>query len=313
MHSIGARWLMSDLREIEDLLDLCMARTEGVLSQDDWEELAELRTSVRMRRGFVGEVFAVALAGATGSGKSSILNALCAEDVAAVGVRRPTTYRSLAALPARSTTDLAPFIQYLGVDDTVVVDKLHDSVIVDLPDMDSRMLGHRLSVEAALEVVDAVVWVLDPEKYADRVIHEEFLIPLSGYSDQFIFCLNKVDRLASHVDAVVNSLRHLLVSDGYADPKIVTTVAVSGGDQSATIDELTEALARRLDIKRTAQMKIAMDVRNVASHCWSDLDRGFDGLVGQDREAGAVAMASFVSLGIAAYGLHHDLSQAGGG
>jgi GTP-binding protein EngB required for normal cell division len=310
---MGARWLMSDLREIEDLLDLCMARSQGVLSHDDWEELASLRGSVRMRRGFVGEVFAVALAGATGSGKSSILNALCGEDVAAVGVRRPTTYRSLAALPGKSTTDLGPFIQHLGVDDTVVVERLHESVIVDLPDMDSRIPGHRLAVEAALKVVDAVVWVLDPEKYADRVIHEEFLAPLSQYSDQFVFCLNKADRLGSHVSAVVDSLQRHLADDGYADPEIVTAVAASSGDRGVRIDELTEVLARRLDIKRTAQMKIAMDVRSVASHCWSELDQGIDGLAGQDREAGAVAMASFVSLGIAAHGLHHDLYQADGG
>ncbi|MEJ7742513.1 MAG: GTPase [Nocardioidaceae bacterium] len=43
-----------------------------------------------------GEHTVVALAGATGSGKSSLFNALCGLDLAAVGVRRPTTSWALA-------------------------------------------------------------------------------------------------------------------------------------------------------------------------------------------------------------------------
>ena len=139
---------MSDLREIEDLLDLCMARSDGVLSMDMWQELATLKGSVRMRRGFVGEILAVAVAGATGSGKSSILNALCGDDIAEVGVRRPTTSRSLAAIPRGSSVDLQPFTDLLGVDDVVSVESLSDVAIVDLPDMDSRVADHRFIVEA---------------------------------------------------------------------------------------------------------------------------------------------------------------------
>ena len=303
---------MSDLREIEDLLDLCMARTEGVLSKEQWGELAALKGSVRARRGFVGEFLAVALAGATGSGKSSILNALCGNEVAVVGVLRPTTSDSLAAVPRGSASHLEPFLDHLGVENTVAVANLDDRVIVDLPDMDSRVGGHRIAVEAALKVVDAVVWVLDPEKYADLVIHDDFLTPMSGYSDQFIFCLNKVDRLGPEVQEVMESLESHLVTDGYARPEVVTTVANADGDTEVSIGELSDALDRRLDHKRTAQMKIATDVRRFASRCWSTLDEGFGDLRGDDRESTAVAMASFVSLGIAALGLHHGLSDAAG-
>jgi tRNA U34 5-carboxymethylaminomethyl modifying GTPase MnmE/TrmE len=303
---------MSDLREIEDLLDLCMARAEGVLAQPEWDELAGLKGSVRTRRGFVGEILAVALAGATGSGKSSILNALCGRDVAPVGVLRPTTSRSLAAVPRGTTSDLGPFVDLLGVDDTVEVDSLRDVVIVDLPDMDSRIRSHRIAVEAALRVVDAVVWVLDPEKYADRVIHEEFLTPMCQYGDQFIFCLNKVDHLGADIGEVTDSLKRHLMNDGYENPEIVTSVAVSDRDGESTVDDLSEALDRRLDHKRTAQMKVAIDVGRFASRCWRTLDAQFDQASGADRDLTAVAMASFVSLGVAALGLHHDLSEAAG-
>jgi GTPase Era involved in 16S rRNA processing len=265
-----------------------------------------------MRRGFVGEILAVALAGATGSGKSSILNALCGKDIAPIGVLRPTTSRSLAAVPRGSTSDLGPFVDLLGVDDTVEVDSLRDVVIVDLPDMDSRVRSHRIAVEEALRVIDAVVWVLDPEKYADRVIHEEFLTPMSPYGDQFIFCLNKVDRLGADVGAVTDSLERHLVNDGYPNPEIVTSIAVSDVDGESTIDDLAEALDRRLDHKRTAQMKVAMDVHGFASRCWRALDAQFEQVSAADRDLTAVAMASFVSLGIAALGLHHDLSEVTG-
>jgi 50S ribosomal subunit-associated GTPase HflX len=303
---------MADLREIEDLLDLCMARTEGVLGSGQWENLATVKGTVRAKRGFVGEILAVAIAGATGSGKSSVLNALCAENVAAVGVRRPTTSRSLAAIPRGSAADLGPFVELLGVDDTVEVESLSDVVIVDLPDMDSRVKSHRQAVESVLTVVDAVIWVLDPEKYADLVIHEDFLAPMCRYSDQLIFCLNKVDRLGPDVTTVTGSLERHLVDDGYLNPEIVTTVATSAGDAQIAIDELTVALDRRLDLKRTAQMKIAMDVLRLASGYWRTLDDRFEGLSGTDREAAAVAMASFVSLGVAAFELHYDLSEAAG-
>jgi GTPase Era involved in 16S rRNA processing len=303
---------MSDLREIEDLLDLCMARTEGVLGQQEWDELAALKGSVRMRRGFVGEILAVALAGATGSGKSSILNALCGKDIAPIGVLRPTTSRSLAAVPRGSTSDLDPFVDLLGVDDTVEAEDLRDVVIVDLPDMDSRVRNHRVAVEEALRVVDAVVWVLDPEKYADRVIHEDFLAPMCQYSDQFIFCLNKVDRLGADVGEVTDSLKHHLMDDGYPNPEVVTSVALSDGDGELTVNDLREALDRRLDHKRTAQMKVATDVRRFASRSWRALDARLEQTSGADRDLTAVAMASFVSLGIAALGLHHDLSEAAG-
>jgi GTP-binding protein EngB required for normal cell division len=309
---MAGRLLMSDLREIEDLLDLCMARSEDVLTEGEWQEMANLKGSVRVRRGFLGEVLSVALAGATGSGKSSLLNAMCGADVATVGVLRPTTSRSLAAVPKGLNADIASFVDLLAVDDTVVVDHLKDVVVVDLPDMDSRMLQHRSVVEAALQVVDAVVWVLDPEKYADRVIHDEFLSPLSPYHDQFIFCLNKADRLGTHTGVVRESLASHLIADGYPSPQIVMTVAAPEADAVMDIEQLTGALDQRLDQRRTAQRKIAMDVRRFASSYWTILDAGLDRVTGPERDATAVAMATFVSLGIAATQLHHDLTETAG-
>ena len=52
---------------------------------------------------------------------------------------------------------------------------LRGLVLLDLPDFDSVEARHRLEVDRLLRLVDLVVWVLDPQKYADRVVHQQYL------------------------------------------------------------------------------------------------------------------------------------------
>ncbi len=288
---------MADLHKLGDLIDVCLARSEGVLAQDDWDGLADLRRRVRQRSGFLGEVLVVALAGGTGSGKSSLLNALCRRQIATVGIERPTTSRSLAAIPTDVEGDVASFVASLGIDDTVEVAALDRTVFVDLPDFDSTFVDHRAVVENVLSVVDAVVWVLDPEKYADAMVHDEFIRPLSRYAEQMLFALNKADRLDGSGPMVVESLRLHLLMDGYSDPEIVTTVAAGTESVDLSTGELEAALARRLDIKRSATNRIASDVANEANRLWATLSRVDGSAHGPDA---ALAMASFVSLGVTA-------------
>src|SRR5690606_15218633 len=81
----------------------------------------------------------VALAGATGSGKSSLFNALAGRDLAATGVRRPTTSSTQAAVFTTGTTiraDAAGLLSWLDVRQHAVVDDpaLDGLVLLDLPD-----------------------------------------------------------------------------------------------------------------------------------------------------------------------------------
>ena len=59
---------------------------------------ADVVDKVRARTALRGGHTVVALAGATGSGKSSLFNTLVGADVATVGARRPTTARPTAAV-----------------------------------------------------------------------------------------------------------------------------------------------------------------------------------------------------------------------
>ncbi|MCB2557781.1 50S ribosome-binding GTPase, partial [Listeria monocytogenes] len=79
----------------------------------------------------------VALAGATGSGKSSLFNALAGADLAAVGVPRPTTAEAMAAVRGDGAQAL---LDWLGVQRRYRLAADPGSqgglVLLDLPDHD---------------------------------------------------------------------------------------------------------------------------------------------------------------------------------
>ena len=52
-------------------------------------------------------------------------------------------------------------------------------VLLDLPDFDSREMSHRSEAERVLELVDVFVWVTDPQKYADALLHDEYVRQLT--------------------------------------------------------------------------------------------------------------------------------------
>ncbi|MBV9821604.1 MAG: 50S ribosome-binding GTPase, partial [Actinobacteria bacterium] len=156
----------------------------------------------------------VALAGGTGSGKSSLFNALTGEVLAPTGVRRPTTSRSRAALwpAAGSPGEVADLLDWLEIRDRHQLGSvpaptslagaaagpasaLTGLVLVDLPDFDSTAAAHRAEAERMAGVVDLLVWVLDPQKYADAAVHRRYLRPLAGHRDVMLVVLNQADRL----------------------------------------------------------------------------------------------------------------------
>ncbi|HPV91397.1 MAG TPA: dynamin family protein, partial [Ornithinibacter sp.] len=127
---------------------------------------------VAERTALVGDHTIVALAGATGSGKSSLFNALVGTDVAVTGVRRPTTATPTAAIwGAQPAGEL---LDWLGVgarhvvgdqrdDEPEVLGSLDGLVLLDLPDFDSREVTNRVEAERVLDLVDLFVWVTDPQ------------------------------------------------------------------------------------------------------------------------------------------------------
>ncbi|MFC0681162.1 GTPase [Lysobacter korlensis] len=223
---------------------------------------------VRERTSLSGDHTVVALAGATGSGKSSLFNTLVGADVARIGARRPTTSKPTAAV--WGTGDAGELLDWLKVDARhVVPDGQHDRVVgsldglvlLDLPDFDSREASHRLEAERILELVDVFVWVTDPQKYADARLHDDFVQLLAQHESVTLAVLNQADRLPPDaVDACVADLRSLLSRDGIADATVLPTSVRTG----AGIAELRQRIANSVAGRTASRQRLSADVVTIA-------------------------------------------------
>ena len=113
----------------------------------------------------------VVLLGSTGSGKSSLLNALARRDVSPSGVLRPTTRRPVVvAHPDDASDELLPGLRSRDALE-IVVDPVigRGLVLVDAPDFDSVELSNRALAVELLEAADLVVFVTTATRYADQV------------------------------------------------------------------------------------------------------------------------------------------------
>ena len=186
------RDLTDEVRDLDRAVDLCRGRID-----DDVQRRAQAVTHhADQRLALSGGYTVVALAGATGSGKSSTFNALAGHEFAEPGIRRPTTSQALAAY----WSDVPPtqFLDWLQVTRRVQVPErgaFDGLVLLDLPDHDSTEVSHQLEVDRLITMVDLMVWVVDPQKYADAALHDGYLRGLSSHSTVMTVVLNQIDRL----------------------------------------------------------------------------------------------------------------------
>jgi GTP-binding protein EngB required for normal cell division len=242
-----------------DTLDMVVTRARDITDDSRLEPYARLSAQARSRLGFLGQTVVIALAGGTGVGKSSLLNAIAGTHVVPAGTIRPTTDRPRVWMPATPEPGLTRLLDSFGIDDRIGHSGRIDVAIIDLPDFDSVDLAHREVVERLVPRVDAIVWVFDPQKYADRAIHEGYLRPLAAHEDRFLFVLNQIDLLAvSDLDIVRADLLTRLAEDGISGVELFTTVAAEG--RTAGIDQLRKFIEDRLLAKELVLGKLAHDL-----------------------------------------------------
>jgi energy-coupling factor transporter ATP-binding protein EcfA2 len=287
----------ADLLAVVDAFDRVIAAAEGVVEPAVLDPVAETVRAVRRRAGYLGDTVVAAVAGGTGSGKSSLVNALAGEIVSEPGGMRPTTGTPLAWIPSNPEPGLVRLLDDLGVTARVGQDHHDWLALIDLPDTDSVVVDHRHRVDALLPKVDLVLWVIDPEKYQDAVLHDRYLDPLSDYHRQFLFVLNQVDRLApGEIDDLVGDLAATLMADGIPEPVIVPVAADPDLGPPIGIDRLIDHLERMVDVKRVVYQKLATDLTQAARAVTAAPELagavGFEPRWESVRERAAAAVAS---------------------
>ena len=224
--------LTDRVRALREAADAC----EGRVSTEVVDEAYRVSLQVDRRLALSGGATVVALAGATGSGKSSTFNALTGTDLATVGVRRPTTSATMAATWGEDAGE--ELLDWLQVRRRHVVGPaatacrspraaLDGLVLLDLPDHDSTAAEHRTEVDRLVALVDVLVWVVDPQKYADAALHERYLRPLAGHAAVMLVVLNQVDTLTPDARAAcLRDLRRLLDAEGLGGVEVLGVSAV---------------------------------------------------------------------------------------
>lgn len=218
------------------------------------------KSSVRLEHGTSHTV--VALAGATGSGKSSLFNAIAGTQIARSGVRRPTT--SAAEAVTFGGDDAGGLLDWLQIASRHIQPDpaLEGLVLLDLPDHDSFAESHRAEVDRLVEVVDVFCWVVDPQKYADAALHDRYLKRFGGHGAVTLVALNQIDRLSpDERTACVEHLGRLLAADGLTEVRILPVSAAT----HEGVDQLRSELAARVAEHRALVQRIAADVDWVAS------------------------------------------------
>ncbi|WP_402376302.1 GTPase [Isoptericola rhizosphaerae] len=254
----------------------------------------------------------VAFAGGTGSGKSSLFNKISRLSFADVGVKRPTTARVTACSWSEGAE---PLLDWIGVDRERRITHSEDLegdgaaglaglVLLDLPDHDSVEPAHREVVDRVLPLVDLLVWVVDPQKYADDALHTGYLSAQVGSESSMVLVLNQVDTVPdSQRENLVEDLGRLLADDGLTGVHVQPASARTGEGIGHVREILEEACARRSVAAGRAAAELDSAAAALLSQIPADVPWQLDAAVDRELEpvvgaTGLDAVASQVGAAV---------------
>ena len=244
------------LRERVNRLRSSMEWASDAISAKVRAKVEEAITRCEQRLDLGVDYTIVALAGGTGSGKSSLFNAIARTDFAMPGVSRPTTAHISAATWGGKATPILDWLEVAperrlecktALDaDAEAEASLDGMVLLDLPDHDSVNVANRAIVDAVAPMADLLVWVVDPQKYADQALHARYLQAVADVNAPSAVILNHIDRLGREdTDAVAFDIRRLLADKGIEDVPVLLTSARTGMGVGTVRAALAAAVQKR--------------------------------------------------------------------
>jgi GTP-binding protein EngB required for normal cell division len=294
------------LNALARLVQIGSARSgSGGFDRELLEESADLLGRAGERLRLSGAHTVVTLAGGTGSGKSSVFNALAGADFSPVGVTRPTTSEPHACVWGMAGA--GPLLDWLGIQRRHRYarasalgqgeENLTGLLLLDLPDHDSVTAGASHEVDRMVGLADLMIWVLDPQKYADAAVHTRYLVRLAAHSAVTTVLLNQSDRLSpEQAEDCLTDLRRLLDSEGLHEARVLLTSATAG----TGIDELRKVLIETVTARRAAGERIEADVDTLVGQFEAYAGQG--AAVVPERAATALTDAFAHGAGMAAAG-----------
>jgi GTP-binding protein EngB required for normal cell division len=311
---------------VETLASLAERRDALARAREDLEEIApadalaasgEMLERLDARTALSSEHTVIGFFGATGSGKSSLMNSLVGQEISPAAVRRPTTRSAHAAVLDPAGADA--LLDWLEVADRHEVHggPLHDAlelaagaaaadasagmVLLDLPDLDSVQDAHRVIAERMTGMVDVLVWVTDPQKYADRVLHRDFVEPFAGHDAVTLVLLNQIDTVREDErEGVRASLEQIVRRDGLEHAPVLAVSAETGTgledvrSRFAGVAQAREAIAvrRRADLREAAlELRDAADPSGLPARIPSAAERELEDALGASARIDPVAEA----------------------
>jgi len=130
-------------------------------------------------------------------------------------------------------------------------------VLLDVPDYDSVTTEHSLQVDRLVPLADILVWVVDPQKYADAALHDGYLRGLGARQEDMLVLVNQVDTLPeSGLASLLDDVGSLLKDDGLSQVQVLPVSAVRGDNLDVVRSMLRQRVARESNAARTASAEL---------------------------------------------------------
>ena len=121
------------------------------------------------------------------------------------------------------------------------------------------------------------LWVVDPEKYADAVVHNHYLRPMAALAPVSIIVLNQIDRLdATELPIVLTNLGEILAEEGLGEVPVLPVAAIDGTGVEAVREQLTTLAGER----SAAERRLMAEIRAAGAAVAADVAGGTAGRLG---------------------------------